>query len=291
VSAAGLFHVAALNYADSAGELTWCALSLSSKKRFHETGAIVMQRASRVIVHRRPRAGDRLSTESWIAHAGTSSFRLQARVRDDAGVCFEVDLVKVMVSLKTGKAAGHLFFDPAWAAQRFAGVEPVRFAPEPAPGVLARARDSVIDLSSTVRHTDQDQNGHVNAANTAFLVNEARCAFMDTQPASVRALMAPDDWAAEMFLDHQREIKKGDVIKAECAFREGFFLCNLVANGVVACSAWTRARTSRVADSAALRPPRAEEGCDPALCVFLFLLLCADPSCRWGARDVNESKL
>jgi len=272
VSASGLFHVAALNYADAASEITWCALSLSSNKRFHETGAIVMQRASRVIVHSRPRAGDRLSTESWIAQAGTSSFRMQARVRNDAGVCFEVDIVKVMVSLQTGKAAGHLFFDPAWAMQRFAGVEPVRFAPGPTRSLLASARDSVVELSSTIRHTDQDQNGHVNAANTAFLVNEARVAFMDTQPAQVRALMVPDDWAAEMYLDHQREIKMGDVVQAMCAFREGFFLCDLVANGVVACSAWIRARAVlRGAGStidAALRPERGEEGCDPALCVF-----------------------
>ena len=239
----------ALNWADSSSEITWRLLNHNGKSTWAENGSYVVQKTSRVLVHERPVLGTRLQTWSWISQVGTSSFRMQARISDlfnPKRVYLESDIVKVMVLQSTGKKASKLFFDPQWARHRFAKSPQLPFDQGPPFSENAKSEACVfrVDFTNSVRHTDQDQNGHINSAKYMNFVHDARAAALEPSspwPEWVKSLARNDGWIHEFGVDHIAEVKLGDSFVMEAFLVDGVFWFDMLGNeGKVACRVWVR---------------------------------------------------
>ena len=213
VSLSSEFAAATLVWTDAAGQVVWDILGRFVVK--NEWSA-TMQRSALVRVFRRPNVGTRMRALAWVSHVGTSSFEMAVDMLDasDGSPLVSARVRKVRTD-KTGKAAP-VNFDTNKARERFGAVtSPFPPLPPGTPDVkpLARPGGNVHISSASyplkLRHSDQDQNAHVNSAVYLCLVHDAR-SFAIAQRAYGdvgNALAAREDWIVAYHIEYMGENK------------------------------------------------------------------------------------
>jgi acyl-CoA thioesterase FadM len=232
------FAVALLRWADSGTAVLWEIIHgtpMSPQLSTPKPG-LHFQRAAYVHVSRRPRTGTVLTLNAWISKIGKTSFDMSIDMISNSGfLVATVTLTKVHVDRISGKPAPVLF-NIDQIRERFANCRSLKQDYNSTfPQLLLQP---MVEYIPQLRHTDQDQNRHLNSALYMHIVHDAKCFAVKNKlfSSSIVELLDRDGWIGKYGIDHILEVTMDDDLRIRMMVDEKriwfiFMLINWKGNG------------------------------------------------------------